>query len=237
MYDFSGKVALVTGAAGNLGSTVAQSFHAAGARLVLVDLSENRLKEVYSQWSDSESVLFIPADRTKESAVQSMVEGARLRYRKVDILANIAGGFTMGPQVHETPTKDWDFMLNLNARSMFLASRAVIPLMLANGGGRIISVSARAAMEGKAKMGPYCVSKAAVITLTETMAAEHKFNNINVNCILPGTIDTPQNREAMPDANHKNWVSTLELANVILFLASDAASAISGAAIPVYGKS
>ncbi|MGV6827729.1 MAG: SDR family oxidoreductase, partial [bacterium] len=101
----------------------------------------------------------------------------------------------------------------------------------------IISVSARAAAAGKAKMAPYCASKAAVITLTESLAAEHKFNNINVNCILPGTIDTPQNRKDMPDADFSTWVAPSQLADVILFLASDNASAVTGAAIPVYGKS
>lgn len=128
-------------------------------------------------------------------------------------------------------------MLDINARSMFLASRALIPHMLERGSGRIVSVSARAALQGKARMGPYCVSKAAVITLTETMAEEHKHDNITVNCILPGTIDTPQNRDAMPEADHSKWVSTVDLANVILFLASNEARAVNGAAVPVYGRS
>ena len=106
-----------------------------------------------------------------------------------------------------------------------------------NGGGRIINVSARAAEQGKARMGPYCASKAAVLTLTESLAAENRFDNINVNCILPGTIDTPQNREAMPDANFDHWVPPTALADVILFLASGAARCVTGAAIPVYGQS
>ncbi len=143
----------------------------------------------------------------------------------------------MGPPVHEASVRDWNFMLDINARTMFLVSSAVIPVMLEYGGGKIISVAARAATEGKANMGLYCVSKAAVITLTETLAAEHKFNNINVNCILPGTIDTPQNRAAMANADHGSWVPTTDLANVIMFLASDQARSVTGAAIPVYGKS
>ncbi len=128
-------------------------------------------------------------------------------------------------------------MLNLNARSVFNTCRAVIPGMLTQGGGRIVNVSARAAKEGKAKMAPYCASKAAVITLTESLAAEHKFNNINVKCILPGTVDTPQNRADMPDADHSKWVTPAALADVIAFLASDAARAVTGAAVPVYGQS
>jgi NAD(P)-dependent dehydrogenase (short-subunit alcohol dehydrogenase family) len=237
MTDFSGKVALITGAGGNLGRMVAERFHEAGARLVLVDLKKEQLQARYAEWKDSSEALIVAADLSDEQSVQSMVEQAKSGWGRIDILANIAGGFTMGPAIHETPVKDWNFMLDINARTMFLTCRAVIPIMLEQRGGRIISVSARAAREGKANMGPYCVSKAAVITMTESLAAEHKFNNINVNCILPGTIDTPQNRAAMPDADHSKWVPTKDLADVILYLASEQARSVTGAAIPVYGKS
>jgi NAD(P)-dependent dehydrogenase (short-subunit alcohol dehydrogenase family) len=155
----------------------------------------------------------------------------------IDILANIAGGFTMGTPVHETPVETWDFMLNLNARTAFLTSRSVVPFMLAQGHGKIVNVAARAALEGKAKMAPYVISKSAVIRLTESMAAELKEAGINVNCVLPGTLDTPQNRRDMPKADHSRWVPPVALADVILFLASDAARAVHGAAVPVYGRS
>jgi NAD(P)-dependent dehydrogenase (short-subunit alcohol dehydrogenase family) len=237
MYQFSDKVALLTGAAGSLGSTVAGLFHEAGAKLALADLSGERLKQVFAQWAGLEEVLLIPTDLTNPESVHTMATKTVQHFGRIDILANIAGGFLMGPKVHETPIKDWDFMLNMNARTMFLVSRAVIPNMLKQREGRIISVSARAAKEGKAKMGPYCVSKAAVITLTETLAAEYKQDNITVNCILPGTIDTPQNRSDMPDADYSKWVPTTDLASVILFLASAAACSVTGAAIPVYGQS
>jgi NAD(P)-dependent dehydrogenase (short-subunit alcohol dehydrogenase family) len=166
-----------------------------------------------------------------------MVERVSAHFGRIDILANIAGGFTMGPPLHETEDRDWDFMMGLNARSVFNTCRAVVPRMLEQGGGRIVNVSARAATEGKGHMGPYCASKAAVLTLTESLAAEHRDTGINVNCILPGTVDTPQNRAAMPDADHSRWVPTSALADVILFLASDAARCVSGAAVPVYGRS
>jgi NAD(P)-dependent dehydrogenase (short-subunit alcohol dehydrogenase family) len=143
----------------------------------------------------------------------------------------------MGPPLHETPDDDWERMMGLNARSVLNTCRAAVPHMLHQGGGRIVNVSARAALEGKARMGPYCASKAAVITLTETLAAAHRDHGINVNCILPGTIDTPQNRASMPDADFSRWVPPAALADVVVFLASDAARAISGAAIPVYGRS
>ncbi len=237
MFDFSDKVALVTGAAGNLGQTTAEMFHARGAKLALVDLSGDRLNSIYAKWTGSKDVLLLSADLTDATSVQAMADQAAAHFSHIDILANIAGGFTMGPPLHETPVKDWDFMINLNARTVFLTCRAIIPTMLAQAGGRIINVSARAATVGKGKMGPYCASKAAVITLTESLAAEHKLNGININCILPGTIDTPQNRADMPDADYDTWVPTADLADVILFLASDAARAVTGAALPVYGKS
>jgi NAD(P)-dependent dehydrogenase (short-subunit alcohol dehydrogenase family) len=237
MTDLSGKVALITGAAGNLGRRVAEQFHRTGARLVLVDLYKEKLQELYAEWRDPSQTLLVSANLSDEQSVQTMVKDAISGMDRIDILANIAGGFTMGPAIHETPVKDWDFMMDINARTMFLTSRAVIPIMLEQGGGRIVSVSARAATEGKANMGPYCVSKAAIITMTESLAAEHKFNNINVNCILPGTIDTQQNRAAMPNSDHSKWVPTKDLADVILFLASNQARAVTGAAIPVYGRS
>ena len=153
------------------------------------------------------------------------------------MLANIAGGFTMGPLVQDTDDRDWDFMMNLNARSVFNTSRVVIPTMLTQGGGRIINVSARAAEQPKGRMAPYCASKAAVQTLTESLALENKYDNITVNCILPGTVDTPENREAMPDSNFTRWVAPAALADVVVFLASNAARCVTGAAIPVYGQS
>jgi NAD(P)-dependent dehydrogenase (short-subunit alcohol dehydrogenase family) len=143
----------------------------------------------------------------------------------------------MGPLLQNTEDKDWDFMMNLNLRSVFNTCRSVLPHMLDHGGGRVINVSARAAEKGKGRMGPYCASKAAVITLTESLAAENKFDNINVNCILPGTIDTPENRKDMPDADFSKWVPTAALADVVMFLASDAARCVTGAAVPVYGQS
>ncbi|MCG6870168.1 MAG: SDR family oxidoreductase [Gammaproteobacteria bacterium] len=238
MPEFSEKTVMITGAAGNLGKAVASRFLAEGANLVLVDLSADRLGQVYSELEASrDRRLLIPADLTSEQGVSGMTQQAMATFGRIDVLANIAGGFTMGPPLHETPLIDWDFMMNLNARTMFLTSRAVIPQMLAQGGGKIVSVSARAARSVKSGMAPYCASKGSVITLTECLAVEHRHDNIKVNCVLPGTIDTPQNRNAMPDADFARWVSPEELANVILFLASEQSRAVSGASIPVYGES
>jgi NAD(P)-dependent dehydrogenase (short-subunit alcohol dehydrogenase family) len=237
MSEFDGKVVMVTGAAGNLGAAVAASFAALGARLALLDHSAERLARTRDDLDLPSPTLLLPTDLTSTDSVAAAADRTVAQLGRVDVLANIAGGFTMGPALHETDDEDWDLMMRLNARSVFNTCRAIVPHMLRQGAGRIINVSARAALEGKARMGPYCASKAAVLTLTESLAAEHRLDGINVNCILPGTIDTPQNRAAMPDADFSRWVPPAALADVVVFLASEASRAVTGAAIPVYGRS
>ena len=232
MFDFTGQVVLVTGAAGNLGQAVGAAFQTAGARLALVARSSQQLAAL---WPAGPAIFHCLADLTDPPGVTAAVDQVVAHYGRLDVLANIAGGFTMGPPIHETSPETWQFMLDLNARSAFLTSRAAIPHFRRQGRGKIINIAARAALEGRANMGPYCVSKAAVITLTETLAAENKAAGVNVNCILPGTLDTPQNRASMPDVDPTHWVKPTALAEVVLFLASESASAIHGAALPVYG--
>jgi NAD(P)-dependent dehydrogenase (short-subunit alcohol dehydrogenase family) len=228
---FSGKSCLITGAAGNLGRAVAAAFAAEGALLVLMDLQEEHLRSAYGR--EDKARRFAPADlRDAQSVARALPADIR-----VDILCNIAGGFRMGQPIHETSDDTWDLMLGLNARSVLNCARAVVPGMLAAGGGKIINVGAIAALSGKANMGAYIASKSAVIRLTESMAAELREEGINVNCVLPSTIDTPQNRKDMPKADPKRWVAPEALADVVLFLASDAARAIHGASIPVAGLS
>jgi NAD(P)-dependent dehydrogenase (short-subunit alcohol dehydrogenase family) len=210
---FDRRVVMITGAAGNLGRAVAGAFGERGATLVLLDIKDVDLREARS--------------------VQEVVG----RHARIDVLCNIAGGFRMGPALHEAPDADWDFLFDLNAKSVLHMSRAVVPAMLRAGGGKIVNIGAYAALKGAAGMGAYVASKSAVIRITETMAAELREKNINVNCVLPTIIDTPQNRAAMPKADPKRWVSPQDLAAVIVFLASDAARAIHGAAIPVTGLS
>jgi NAD(P)-dependent dehydrogenase (short-subunit alcohol dehydrogenase family) len=234
MSELKGKVAIVTGAAGNLGRAVCQALAAQGASIALLGLHAEGLEA--AQPGLGESAAFA-VDLTDPQAMERTVAAVRERFGSIDILANIAGGFTMGPPLHQTPDQDWDRMMDLNARTVFNACRAVIPHLLAAGGGRIVNVAARAALKGQGHMAPYCASKAVVIRLTESLAEEHRDDGINVNCVLPGTLDTPENRAAMPDADHGRWVGTDALADVILFLVSAASRAISGAAIPVYGRS
>ena len=227
--NFRGKTCLVTGAAGNLGRAVAGAFAAAGASLILMDHQREHLQSAYG--NEGEGKRFALADlRDAQSVARALPAGTR-----IDILCNIAGGFRMGQPVHETSDDTWDLMLGLNARSVVNCARAVVPRMLAAGGGKIINVGAIAALSGKANMSAYIASKSAVIRLTESMAAELREKGINVNCVLPSTIDTPQNRKDMPKADPKRWVAPEALADVVLFLASDAARAIHGASIPVAG--
>jgi NAD(P)-dependent dehydrogenase (short-subunit alcohol dehydrogenase family) len=238
MFDFTDQVVIITGATGNLGQATAHAFYQTGAKLVLVGRKLETLHAVFDDSiPESSSTLYAAANLIDESSVADLVEAAIEQFGRIDVLLNIAGGFTMGPPVHETPVETWDFMLNLNARTVFLMSRAVVPHMLAQRGGNIVNVSARAGLAGKANMAPYVVAKSAVIRLTESMADELKNDNINVNCILPGTIDTPRNREEMPKADFSKWVAPEALADTMLFLASDAARAVTGAVLPVTGRS
>ena len=145
------------------------------------------------------------------------VQAALARFGRIDALCHLAGGFRMGEAVHETSDGDWDFLFDLNARSFVHVARAVVPRMLAQGGGRIVSVGAAAALKGVGQMGAYCASKAALIRLTEAMSAELREHGINVNCVLPSVIDTPENRAAMPDADPARWVAPAALADAIVF--------------------
>lgn len=237
MFDFSEQVVIVTGAAGNLGQAVGRAFLAAGANLALTDHAEGRLGRIFANIAGSpDHFLADSVDATNTDAVEAMIAETLDRLGRVDVLVNTVGGFHGGTAVHETSLETWDLMLNLNARSVFIASRAVIPHMLQQGSGKIVSVAAQSGLKGGMKNGAYSASKSAVIRLTESMAAELKGSGITVNCILPHIIDTPQNSQALPLADHRRWVKPEALADVILFLASDAAREVHGAAVPVYGK-
>ena len=232
---FKNQTVLITGAAGNLGRAVAAAFAAAGANLVLIDLNEDALKSVATKGAGG--VLAQRADLADPAAIATAVDAAINRFGRIDALCNLAGGFAMGDKAHELSAEAWNNMMELNAGSVLRMSHAVVPHMLKQGGGKIVNIGANSALSGKAEMGAYVASKSAVIRLTETMAAELRSHNINVNCVLPSIIDTPQNRAAMPKADPKKWVAPEALADVLLFLCSPAARAIHGAAIPVVGLS
>lgn len=228
------RTVMVTGASGNLGRALAAQFARTGAQLVLVDLDLERLRQVYG--NDNAGQILAPANLLVQAEVNAVVGAVCAQFGGIDVLCNIAGGFRMGPPVHETPDHDWNLLFDLNARSVLHAVRAVVPHMKAAHGGKIVSVSANAALKGAAHMGAYSASKDVVIRMTEAMAVELRDDGINVNCVLPSIIDTPENRLAMPDADFSRWVSPDALSEVIVFLASDAARAINGAAVPVVGR-
>ncbi len=237
-FDFSDQVVAITGAAGNLGVATARAFQTANARLVLLDRAADRLPQLFPELAASPNhYLAGGVDVNDADAINDVVAETLKRFGRVDALVNTAGGYRAGTRLHETPPDDWDFLMNLNGRSVFTVSRAFIPPMLKQGSGKIVNIASRGALAGDAGSGIYSASKSVVIRLTESLAAELKEHGINVNCILPGLIDTPPNRAAMPKADFSKWVTPEVLANVILFLCSESAAAIHGAALPVYGRS
>jgi NAD(P)-dependent dehydrogenase (short-subunit alcohol dehydrogenase family) len=229
--SLANRTVIVTGAVGNLGKAVARAFADLGANLVLVDLKRERLEETFA--SENEHRLFAPANLLEMAEATSVAQAALARFGRIDVLCNIAGGFRMGETVHETSDENWTFLFDINTRTLLHAVRAVVQHMVAAGGGKIVNVGAFAAQKGVAQMGAYTAAKSTVIRMTEAMAAELREKNVNVNCVLPTIIDTPENRAAMPKANPAKWVAPADLANVIVFLASDAARAVHGAAVPV----
>jgi NAD(P)-dependent dehydrogenase (short-subunit alcohol dehydrogenase family) len=233
--EFENRTVMITGAAGNLGRAVADAFAGRGASLVLVDLKKEALEKGFA--ADDPRRLLAPTNLLDPAQVEATVEQAIARFGRIDVLANLAGGFRMGEPVHATSDANWNFLLDLNVRTMLHSVRAVVPRMLERGGGKIVNVGAYAAQRGAARMGAYVASKSAVIRLTETLALELREKNIHVNCVLPTILDTPENRADMPKADPGRWVAPADLASVIVFLASDAARAIHGAALPVTGLS
>jgi NAD(P)-dependent dehydrogenase (short-subunit alcohol dehydrogenase family) len=214
---------------------VARRLLAAGARLALPDRQPERLPATFPELRSAPNRVFSEAcEVTDAVSVEAFVRAAEGRFGPPDFLVNVAGGFRFAT-VRETSVETWDEMMRLNARAPFLLCRAALPGMLARGGGAIVTVASRAALAGDAGVAAYAASKAAALRLTESLAAEVKAHGVRVNCVLPGTLDTPANRAAMPDADRRLWVELDAVADVILFLLSPLSRAIHGAAIPVYG--
>ena len=236
MSTFSDKVVVITGAAGGLGQSIAAHFRAAGAKLALIDYSAELLQKAFPS-SDSEREILVDCDLTSRDSTAAAFAKIVGRFGRIDVLANIAGGFMMGEAVHETTDATWNFLFNLNTRSIVNTAAAAVPVMLQQGAGKIINVSSASSVKGSAHQGTYIASKSAVSRLTETMAEELRAKNINVNCIMPSIIDTAANRNSMPGADYAKWVKPADLANVVGFLASDASNAVHGAGIPVVGLS
>ena len=235
MSSVSRRTAVVTGAAGNLGRALAAGFSALGTRLVLLDRQVDGLR--HSLGADDAKQLIMAVDLLDAQATATAFERAFAEFGQIDILCNLAGGFRMGEAVHETSDDTWEFLSNINVRTLLNTARAIVPQMIRQGEGKIVNVASAAGHHGLAQMGAYCASKSSVIRLTESMAEELREKGINVNCVLPTIIDTPENRAAMPQAAFDRWVPTEALVDVILFLCSPAARAVHGAALPVAGLS
>ena len=223
-----GKVIVVTGALGALGSVVVDQALARGAGVASVDHAPTQVPATKNQ------IELGGIDLTDAAAAKKAIDAAATHFGRLDVLINIAGGFAF-ETVAEGDPKTWQRMYALNVTTALNACRAAIPYLVASGAGRIVNVGALGALQAGAGMGPYAASKAGVHRLTEALAAEYK-GRITVNAVLPSIIDTSANRASMPKADFGKWVRPTELADVILFLASDAASAVTGALLPVSGR-
>ena len=214
---------VITGVCGSLGQATAEKARQSGAHVIGLDIV------------DTDSA----ANTDEYRQVDLMNRNATLAcfssLGKVDVLVNIAGGFAMGEDAFATSSEQWDWMFRINVDTMRNATMGAVPLLQAQGGGAIVNIGALGALSGQAAMSAYCCAKSSVMKLTESLSAELRHQGINVNAVLPSIIDTPPNRQGMPDADFSQWVTPAQLADVICFLASDAASAMHGALIPVRG--
>src|SRR4051812_22919443 len=224
----SEQVVLITGAKGGLGRSVTTAFLAAGA---FVAGSSRAIAQTDFPHPD---FLAIPADLLDPSQADHLAETVLARHGRIDALVHLAGGFT-GGALHETTDAVWDEMMNGNVRAAFHTFRAVIPAMRKANRGRIVAISSRLAAETAPGVAAYAASKAALVSLVRSAALENRDAGITANAILPGTIDTPANRAWGSPEERAKWVSPESIAKVALFLASDAAAEITGAAIPIYG--
>ena len=232
------RVVLVTGGAGNLGRAVTRAFLQSGARVAVPLYHTDRPEALDATRAEFGDRLFTFAlDLTTERGTRAAVEQVVEWGDRLDAVTHLMGGYYGGPGVGETPLEAWDRMIELNLRSAWLVASAAIPSMLTGGGGSLVFVSSRSAVQDRKGKVPYAVSKAGLHTLAEGIAEDYADEGIRANVVLPGVIDTEANRESMPDREAGRFTPPEEIARVIVFLASSAASPINGAAIPVYGRS
>jgi NAD(P)-dependent dehydrogenase (short-subunit alcohol dehydrogenase family) len=235
--SFEGKVVLVAGGTGGLGRAVSLAFLQEGARTVVTYRNEEEFAALRKAAVNVASLLEgHRVDVTDEGAVEQLVNQVVGRFRRLDAMVNTVGGYAGGVKLWELETKTFDQMLALNLRAGYVLSRAAVLPMLKQKHGAIVNVAAKAALDHGGGAAAYAASKAAAVALIDSLAADVKGTGVRVNSILPSIIDTEANRRAMPDADFGSWPKPEDLAGVILFLASDEARVIHGAAIPVYGS-
>ncbi|RBP08244.1 NADP-dependent 3-hydroxy acid dehydrogenase YdfG [Roseiarcus fermentans] len=231
----SGKTIVVTGAFGALGSAVAEAAVRQGASLAALDYAATPPPGLAARLGP-DALIVAGADLVSPEAAERAMDTVAARFGRIDALLNIAGGFVWETIADAPNDGAWDRMFAMNLKTALNAARAALPRLKASGAGRIVNVGAGAAVHAASGMAAYAASKAAVHRLTESLADELKLEGVTVNAVLPSTIDTAANRKAMPDADFSRWVAPADLAAVMLFLASDAARAVTGALIPVTGK-
>ena len=235
--SFAGKVALVAGGTGGLGRAVSLAFLREGARVVVPYHRETEFVALRSSAGEHAAALEgQPLDITDEAAVGRFVGDLLTRHGRLDAVVNTVGGYAGGIKLWEMETKTFDTMLALNLRAGFVLARAVLPALLKQGHGSLVNVAAKAALDHAAGAAAYAASKSAALAMMDSLAADTKGTGVRVNSILPSIIDTPANRQAMPGADFDAWPKPEDIAKVILFLSSDAAITIHGAAVPVYGN-
>jgi len=223
------KVALITGAKGGLGNFVTQAFLDAGATVIGVSRS--------IQASDFPDPRFtaMPVQLSNREAARQLASDIVAKFRRIDILVHLIGGFAGGKPIHESDDETLDQMLEMNLKSAFHIFRAALPYMRTAGNGRVLAIATRAAIEASPGAGLYAATKAALVSLVRTIAAENKDRGISANVLLPGGMDTPANRKSDPKADFSRWIQPSQVANLLVCLAADSASQVSGAAIPIYG--
>jgi NAD(P)-dependent dehydrogenase (short-subunit alcohol dehydrogenase family) len=235
---FEGQVALVAGGTGGLGHAVSLAFLKESARVVVTSQRQEGLDTLKSAAGpDAAQLDGFLVDVTDEAAVRQLVEKILAQHGRLDILVNTVGGYAGGTKLWELETKVFDQMLALNLRSGYALSRAAVRAMLKKGRGAIVNVAAKAAFDHAAGAAAYAATKSAAVAMLDSLAADLKGTGVRANTILPSIIDTPLNRKAMPTADFSKWPKPEDIARVILFLCSDDARVIHGAAIPVYGDS
>jgi len=236
MERLKNKVAIITGGTGGLGKAVVSTFLNEGAGVFSTYVFKDELAECLGLKEEyGERLVYGKADVTKAKDMSKVVSRVIEKFGRIDFLINIVGGFAMA-KIVDTDERTWNRMMNMNLKSVFICSKSVLPQMIKQKYGRIMNIAARPSLKGYATVGAYGASKAGVLNITQSMADELAEYNINVNAIIPGTINTPTNRKDMPDADHAKWVKPEEIAEVISFLCSEAGDPISGAAVPVYGN-
>jgi NAD(P)-dependent dehydrogenase (short-subunit alcohol dehydrogenase family) len=227
------RTILITGGTGALGSAVVGAFLDAGWRTVVTWLEPRELERVL----EHENLVLIEADLFDEAAVRRAVgEASSEAAAPLRAVSNLVGGYAGGSRVHETDLDEFERQFRLNLRPTYLVTQAAIPSLIEAGGGGVVCVSTRAALQPFPGAAGYIASKAAVIAFAKAVAVEYRQEGVRCNAILPSVIDTPANRASQPDADHSRWVQPAEIARVVLFLCSDDSSATSGAAVPVYGR-